>query len=134
VLLVNAPNNPTGWTLTRDEQQAMLDALPSHRHLDRGRRGLRARCATGAGACAVVPGRGRTRRPVGRVAHSFSKSFLMTGLASGLAGAALRGAGQASGRGRQAASSSTRSCAPVFVQRGGLAGAGAWPITLVSAW
>ena len=25
VLLVNAPNNPTGWTLTRDEQQAILD-------------------------------------------------------------------------------------------------------------
>ena len=24
VLLVNAPNNPTGWTLTRDEQQAIL--------------------------------------------------------------------------------------------------------------
>ena len=25
VLLLNAPNNPTGWTLTRDEQQALLD-------------------------------------------------------------------------------------------------------------
>jgi aspartate/methionine/tyrosine aminotransferase len=25
VLLVNAPNNPTGWTLTRAEQQAILD-------------------------------------------------------------------------------------------------------------
>jgi aspartate/methionine/tyrosine aminotransferase len=25
VLLVNAPNNPTGWTLTRAEQQALLD-------------------------------------------------------------------------------------------------------------
>ena len=24
VLLINAPNNPTGWTLTRDEQQAIL--------------------------------------------------------------------------------------------------------------
>ena len=24
VLLVNAPNNPTGWTLTRNEQQAIL--------------------------------------------------------------------------------------------------------------
>ena len=24
VLLVNSPNNPTGWTLTRDEQQAIL--------------------------------------------------------------------------------------------------------------
>ena len=25
VLLVNAPNNPTGWTLTRDEQKTILD-------------------------------------------------------------------------------------------------------------
>ena len=25
VLLVNAPNNPTGWTLSRSEQQAILD-------------------------------------------------------------------------------------------------------------
>jgi aspartate/methionine/tyrosine aminotransferase len=25
VLVVNAPNNPTGWTLTRAEQQAILD-------------------------------------------------------------------------------------------------------------
>ena len=25
VLLVNAPNNPTGWTLSRAEQQAQLD-------------------------------------------------------------------------------------------------------------
>jgi aspartate/methionine/tyrosine aminotransferase len=78
VLLVNAPNNPTGWTLTRAEQQALLDhcrrtgtwivadevyerlyfggqrrgaQLPGHRHAD--------------------------DRLV--VAHSFSKSFLMTG-------------------------------------------------------
>jgi aspartate/methionine/tyrosine aminotransferase len=25
LLIVNAPNNPTGWTLTRAEQQAILD-------------------------------------------------------------------------------------------------------------
>ena len=25
LLIVNAPNNPTGWTMTRDEQQAVLD-------------------------------------------------------------------------------------------------------------
>ena len=24
LLIVNAPNNPTGWTLTRDEQAALL--------------------------------------------------------------------------------------------------------------
>ena len=37
LLVINAPNNPTGWTLSRDEQQAILDALPPHRHLDPGR-------------------------------------------------------------------------------------------------
>ena len=42
VLLVNAPNNPTGWTLTRAEQQAILEHCRAHRHLDRRRRGLRA--------------------------------------------------------------------------------------------
>ena len=30
MLLVNSPNNPTGWTLTRDEQQAMLEHCRRH--------------------------------------------------------------------------------------------------------
>ena len=41
LLIVNAPNNPTGWTLTRAEQQADPGPLPPHRHLDPGRRGVR---------------------------------------------------------------------------------------------
>lgn len=80
LLIVNAPNNPTGWTLTREEQQAIL-----------------ARCRkTGTwiladevyerlyyeptpNACA--PSFLDVAQPDDRlvVAHSFSKSFLMTG-------------------------------------------------------
>jgi aspartate/methionine/tyrosine aminotransferase len=30
VLIVNSPNNPTGWTLTRDEQSAILDRCRAH--------------------------------------------------------------------------------------------------------
>jgi aspartate/methionine/tyrosine aminotransferase len=30
LLLVNSPNNPTGWTLTRDEQRAILDHCRRH--------------------------------------------------------------------------------------------------------
>ena len=40
MLVVNAPNNPTGWTLTRAEQQRILDHCRAHRHLAAGRRGL----------------------------------------------------------------------------------------------
>jgi aspartate/methionine/tyrosine aminotransferase len=80
LLIVNAPNNPTGWTLSRDEQQAIL-----------------AHCrATGtwiladevyerlyyeptANGCA--PSFLDVAQPDDRliIAHSFSKSFLMTG-------------------------------------------------------
>jgi aspartate/methionine/tyrosine aminotransferase len=78
VLLVNAPNNPTGWTLSRGEQQALLD------HCRR----------TGTWIVAdevyerVWFGHGRSApsfldlsSPDDRVVvvHSFSKSFLMTG-------------------------------------------------------
>ena len=80
LLIVNAPNNPTGWTMSRDEQQAMLDHCrqtgtwiladevyerlyfePTHN------------------ACA--PSFLDISKPDDRlvVTHSFSKSFLMTG-------------------------------------------------------
>ncbi len=80
LLIVNAPNNPTGWTLTRAEQQAILD----HCRL------------TGTWILAdevyerlyyeptpngCAPSFLDVARPDDRlvVAHSFSKSFLMTG-------------------------------------------------------
>ena len=80
LLVLNSPNNPTGWTLNRQEQQAILEKcrstgtwiladevyeslyfLDSHNH-----------CA---------PSFLDIAQPADRlvVAHSFSKSFLMTG-------------------------------------------------------
>jgi aspartate/methionine/tyrosine aminotransferase len=115
LLLVNAPNNPTGWTLTRDEQQAIL-----------------AHCrATGTwivadevyerihfGASLAAPSfldiASRDDRLV--VAHSFSKSFLMTGWRLGWL-VLPRGHLDAIGK----LIEFNTSCAPVFVQRGGLA-------------
>jgi aspartate/methionine/tyrosine aminotransferase len=80
LLIVNAPNNPTGWTLTRAEQQAILD------HCRRTGTWILAdevyerlyyeptpnRCAPSFLDIAAPDDRLA-------VAHSFSKSFLMTG-------------------------------------------------------
>jgi aspartate/methionine/tyrosine aminotransferase len=80
VLIINAPNNPTGWTLTRAEQQCILDHCRStgtwiladevYEHLYYG---------PTANACA--PSFLDVAVPDDRlvVVHSFSKSFLMTG-------------------------------------------------------
>jgi aspartate/methionine/tyrosine aminotransferase len=80
LLVVNAPNNPTGWTLTRAEQQSILD------HCRRTGTWILADEVyerlyyepTGTG-CA--PSFLDIASPDDRlvVAHSFSKSFLMTG-------------------------------------------------------
>jgi aspartate/methionine/tyrosine aminotransferase len=78
MLLVNAPNNPTGWTLTRDEQRALLD------HCRRTGTWIVAdevyeRLWFGEGAAA--PSFLDLATPEDRVivVQSFSKSFLMTG-------------------------------------------------------
>jgi aspartate/methionine/tyrosine aminotransferase len=80
LLIVNAPNNPTGWTLTRAEQQAILD------HCRRTGTWIladevyeRLYYAPSANGCA--PSFLDVAVPEDRliVAHSFSKSFLMTG-------------------------------------------------------
>jgi aspartate/methionine/tyrosine aminotransferase len=115
VLLVNAPNNPTGWALTRAEQQAMLE------HCRR----------TGTWIVAdevyeriffagtpAAPSFLDIAAPQDRlvVVHSFSKSFLMTGWRLGwlvLPPASLDAAGKLL--------EFNSSCAPVFVQRGGVA-------------
>jgi aspartate/methionine/tyrosine aminotransferase len=114
VLLVNAPNNPTGWTLSRAEQQALLE------HCRRTGTWIVAdevyeRLSYEA-ACA--PSFLDIAAPEDRliVAHSFSKSFLMTGWRLGwlvLPPSALAAAGKLL--------EFNSSCAPVFVQRGGLA-------------
>ena len=115
VLLINAPNNPTGWTLTRDEQQAILT------HCRRTGTWIvadevyeRLHFGSGAAAPSFLDIAGDDDRLV--VAHSFSKSFLMTGWRLGWL-VLPRGHLDAIGK----LIEFNTSCAPVFVQRGGLA-------------
>ena len=80
LLIVNAPNNPTGWTLTRQEQQRILDhcrrtgtwiladEVYERLYFDASANG----CAPSFLDLAVTDDRLV-------VVHSFSKSFLMTG-------------------------------------------------------
>jgi aspartate/methionine/tyrosine aminotransferase len=125
-LLVNAPNNPTGWTLSRAEQQALLD------HCRRTGTWIVAdevyeRLWWGAGD--VAGGEGGRAAPSFLdiataedrlvVTQSFSKSFLMTGwrlgwlvLPADAQGQALAAAGKLL--------EFNSSCAPVFAQRGAL--------------
>lgn len=115
VLLVNSPNNPTGWTLTRDEQQALLS------HCRRTGTWIVAdevyeRMWFGGGRCA--PSFLDLATPEDRliVVHSFSKSFLMTGWRLGWMVLPV-GVGAQVGK----LIEFNTSCAPEFVQRGGLA-------------
>ena len=80
LLVVNAPNNPTGWTLTREEQQAIVE------HCRRTGTWIlsdevyeRLYYEPTANGCA--PSFLDVTTPDDRlvVVHSFSKSFLMTG-------------------------------------------------------
>ena len=114
VLLLNAPNNPTGWTLSRAEQEAILahcrrtgtwivaDEVYERVYFD--------------GACA--PSFLDVAEPDDRliVVHSFSKSFLMTGWRLGwlvVPPTMIEAIGKLI--------EFNTSCAPVFVQRAGLA-------------
>ena len=116
-LLVNAPGNPTGWTLTREQQQALLAhcrrtgtwivADEVYERLFYG-------AEPGAAAPSFLDIAGEDDRVV--VTHSFSKSFLMTGWRLGWL-VLPRGMTDAVGKLIEFNSS----CAPVFVQRGGLA-------------
>ncbi|MGL6108919.1 MAG: pyridoxal phosphate-dependent aminotransferase, partial [Rubrivivax sp.] len=115
VLLLNAPNNPTGWTLTRDEQLAILA------HCRRTGTWIvadevyeRIHFGTGPTSPSFLEIASDEDRLV--VAHSFSKSFLMTGWRLGWL-VLPRGHLDAMGK----LIEFNTSCAPVFVQRGGLA-------------
>jgi aspartate/methionine/tyrosine aminotransferase len=117
VLLVNSPNNPTGWTLTRPEQQVLLD------HCRRTGTWVvadevyeRVFFAGAAGACA--PSFLDIAEPDDRllVIHSFSKSFLMTGWRLGWI---VAPPGFAPDLAKLIEFNT--SCAPVFVQRAALA-------------
>jgi len=133
VLLVNSPNNPTGWTLTRAEQELLMAHCRStgtwivadevYERIFFGAAGEGSASATGdafgqarsrAAAPSFLDIAGADDRLI--VVHSFSKSFLMTGwrlgwlvLPTGMAPALAK------------LIEFNTSCAPVFVQRAGLA-------------
>jgi len=115
VLLLNSPGNPTGWTLTRAEQQAILA------HCRRTGTWIvadevyeRLYYGSAAAAPSFLDIASDEDRLV--VTHSFSKTFLMTGWRLGW---------MVLPRGQLDAAAKlvefNTSCAPVFVQRGGLA-------------
>ncbi|HZF80007.1 MAG TPA: pyridoxal phosphate-dependent aminotransferase, partial [Rubrivivax sp.] len=120
VLLINAPNNPTGWTLSGDEQRRLL-----HHCRNTGTwivaDEVYERLYYEAGAGIPAPSFLDIASPDDRlvVAHSFSKSFLMTGWRLGWL---VLPAGHVEPMGKLLEFNS--SCAPVFVQRGGLAALG----------
>jgi aspartate/methionine/tyrosine aminotransferase len=80
LLIVNAPNNPTGWTLTRAEQQAILDHCRKTGTwvlADEVYERLYFEPSPNRCAPSFLDIASPDDRLV--VAHSFSKSFLMTG-------------------------------------------------------
>ncbi len=116
LLVINAPNNPTGWTLSREEQQTILehcrgtgtwilaDEVYERLYFEPAPNG----CAPSFLDIAVED-------DLLVVAHSFSKSFLMTGWRLGwlvMPPAMTEQVGKLI--------EFNTSCAPVFVQRAGL--------------
>jgi aspartate/methionine/tyrosine aminotransferase len=80
LLVLNAPNNPTGWTLTRAEQQAILSHCRSTGTwilADEVYERLYYEASTNGCAPSFLDLADAEDRLV--VVHSFSKSFLMTG-------------------------------------------------------
>ncbi|MDP4302122.1 pyridoxal phosphate-dependent aminotransferase [Leptothrix discophora] len=123
VLIVNAPNNPTGWTLSRDEQQAILA------HCRRTGTWILSdevyeRLYYGDAGEACAPSFLDVAEPEDRliVVHSFSKSFLMTGWRLGNL---VAPASVVAHLGKLIEFNT--SCAPVFVQRAGMAALAAAP-------
>lgn len=116
LLIVNSPNNPTGWTLSRAEQQVLLahcrktgtwilaDEVYERLYYESSPNG----CAPSFLDIAAPDDRLM-------VAHSFSKSFLMTGWRLGwlvLPASATTHMGKLI--------EFNTSCAPVFIQRAGV--------------
>jgi len=118
LLVVNAPNNPTGWTLSRDEQQAILDHCRGTGTWILADEVYERLYYAGDSANGAAPSFLDVADPEDRliVTHSFSKSFLMTGWRMGWL---VLPPGMASAVGKLIEFNT--SCAPVFVQRGALA-------------
>ncbi|WP_457279071.1 pyridoxal phosphate-dependent aminotransferase [Polaromonas sp. P5_D5] len=116
LLIVNAPNNPTGWTLSRAEQEAILA------HCRKTGTWILAdevyeRLYYEATPNGCAPSFLDIAAPEDRlvVVHSFSKSFLMTGWRLGWL---VMPAAMTPHMGKLVEFNT--SCAPVFVQRAGL--------------
>jgi aspartate/methionine/tyrosine aminotransferase len=113
LLIVNAPNNPTGWTMTREEQQAVLDHCRETGTwilADEVYERLYFESTANGCAPSFLDISGPDDRLV--VTHSFSKSFLMTGWRLGwlvLPPALVEGIGKLI--------EFNTSCASVFTQR-----------------
>lgn len=116
LLVVNAPNNPTGWTLTRAEQQRILDHCRSTGTWILADE-VYERLYYEESATGCAPSFLDVARPDDRlvVAHSFSKSFLMTGWRLGWL---VMPATLTPAMGKLIEFNT--SCAPVFVQRAGV--------------
>ena len=116
LLIINAPNNPTGWTLSRAEQQTILDhcrRTGTWILADEVYERLYFEKTPNGAAPSFLDIAGPEDRLM--VAHSFSKSFLMTGWRLGwlvLPPTATLHIGKLI--------EFNTSCAPVFVQRAGL--------------
>jgi aspartate/methionine/tyrosine aminotransferase len=114
VLLVNAPNNPTGWTLTRVEQQTILaHCRKTGTWIVADEVYERIWFGAGLAAPSFLDIAESDDRLV--IAQSFSKTFLMTGWRLGwlvLPPSHLDAIGKLI--------EFNSSCAPVFVQRGAL--------------
>ena len=79
-LYLNSPNNPTGWTVTRERAEGDPRALPQARHLDLRRRRLRAPLSTASeGIAPSFLDICWTRTTALISTNTFSKSWLMTG-------------------------------------------------------
>lgn len=121
VLLVNAPNNPTGWTLTRAEHEAILAhcrRTGTWVVADEVYERVYFGADSGAGGLTCAPSFLDVAEADDRlvVVHSFSKSFLMTGWRLGWV---VMPAELTAAMGKLIEFNT--SCAPVFVQRAGLA-------------
>lgn len=116
LVMVNSPNNPSGWVMPREQQQALLDHCRKtgtwilsdevyHRLDFTSKTGISPSFLDIAGSHDRVV-----------VAHSFSKSFWMTGFRLG---ALIVPPALSESVGKLMEYNS--SCAPVFVQRAGMA-------------
>ena len=120
LLLVNAPNNPTGWTLTRAEQQIILDhcrATGTWIIADEVYERLYYEPLDSSNPHGCAPSFLDIAEPEDRliVTHSFSKTFLMTGWRLGwlvVPPSCLEAMGKLI--------EFNTSCAPSFVQRAAL--------------